>query len=183
MNKILIPLLAALTFFSACNNNASSTTNANSNGNGPSADGLTFTNLIDIDARAGKDVPVRWSSAIKPLGNDEYNLFFKAEIKPEWCVYSQFLDGMDGPAPTTITFESQNVNESDKPTESGTSREEGVDKIFNVNIIKFHNDMLITRKVKVTDKSKPVEGYLSYMTCDNTRCLPPTDVSFSIEVK
>ncbi|MEZ4987128.1 MAG: cytochrome c biogenesis protein CcdA [Saprospiraceae bacterium] len=39
--------------------------------------------------------------------------------------------------------------------------------------------MVFTQKVKVTDFSQPIKGYLEFMTCDDEKCLPPTEVDFS----
>ena len=52
----------------------------------------------------------------------------------------------------------------------------------NVNVVKFLDKeaFIIKQKVEVVDASKPVSGYLTFMTCDNNRCLPPEDVDFSL---
>ena len=43
---------------------------------------------------------------------------------------------------------------------------------------KYGKDYVIKQKVKITDPSKPLTGYLTFMTCDDTRCLNPTDIDF-----
>jgi len=35
-------------------------------------------------------------------------------------------------------------------------------------------------RISIKDASKPVIGYLTYMTCDNKQCLPPQDVEFNL---
>ncbi|MBK8701637.1 MAG: thioredoxin family protein [Saprospiraceae bacterium] len=49
-------------------------------------------------------------------------------------------------------------------------------------VVKFLDKapFIIKQKVKVTDSTKPVVGYLTFMTCDNNKCLPPEDVEFSL---
>ncbi|HRD09183.1 MAG TPA: cytochrome c biogenesis protein CcdA, partial [Saprospiraceae bacterium] len=69
-----------------------------------------------------------------------------------------------------------------KSTEKGYKKE-GPDPLFdNVNVVKFLDKeaFIIKQKVEVVDASKPVSGYLTFMTCDNNRCLPPEDVDFSL---
>ena len=127
--------------------------------------------------------PVKWSFDASALGNDEYELRFKADIEKDWTVYSQHSND-EGPVPTYVEFEELNgaslVGES---IEKG-HKKEGYDKLFEVNVIKFVDDepYTIVQKVKATDLSKPITGYLTYMTCDQTRCLPPKDVDFSFDL-
>jgi len=54
----------------------------------------------------------------------------------------------------------------------------------NVNVIKYLDDeaFTITQKVKANKNSK-LKGYLSYMTCDATQCLPPQDIDFEVDCK
>lgn len=127
--------------------------------------------------------PVKWEFASESLGNNEYNLIFTAKIDDGWTVYSQFTED-DGPVPTELIFENLNGAELlGKATEQG-HKKEGMDKLFEVNVIKFldDEDFVITQKVKASDNSKPISGYLTFMTCDNSRCLPPEDIDFSFDI-
>lgn len=127
--------------------------------------------------------PVTWKHYSEDLGNGEFNLVFKAEMEDGWTVYSQYTDD-SGPIPTEITYEkSENLEFLGKSAESG-HKKEGLDKIFDVNVIKFLHDQpyTITQKVKLNESSGYASGYLTYMTCDDERCLPPTDVEFTFEL-
>lgn len=129
-----------------------------------------------------QDNPVNYSWEAKPLGNNEYEIIFKAKIKDGWYTYSQFLESMDGPIPTSVNFESNNEEKVGKPTEK-TSKADykvaGFDEMFDMNITKYKHDLTITQKIKAKDPKKAVSGYLEFMTCDNTRCMPPASVEFS----
>ena len=122
--------------------------------------------------------PVHWNFEVKSLGGNEYNLVFHAKIDKNWAVYSQHIEG-DGPVPTSFTFEDgSHFTKVGKVTESG-HKKSGFDKIFAMEITKFVEDGIFTQKVKVNDFTKPITGYLTFMTCDDKTCLPPTDVDFS----
>ena len=124
--------------------------------------------------------PVKWSWKAEKINDTEYNLVFHAKIDKTWSVYSQFI-GEDGPVPTSFTFtEGPNFKLIGKANES-KNVETKFDKVFEMTIKKFHDYADFTQKVKILDKSKPIEGYVTYMTCDDTRCLPPTDVDFKFE--
>jgi thiol:disulfide interchange protein DsbD len=49
-----------------------------------------------------------------------------------------------------------------------------------MNVTKFETYYTIEQKIKITDPSKPITGYLNYMTCNDERCLPPVDVDFEL---
>lgn len=124
--------------------------------------------------------PVKWSWKAEKLNDTEYNLIFHAKIDKTWAVYSQFI-GEDGPVPTSFTFtEGKHFKLIGKANES-KNVETKFDKVFEMTIKKFHNYADFTQKVKILDKSKPIVGFVTYMTCDDTRCLPPTDVDFSFD--
>jgi len=122
--------------------------------------------------------PVHWNFEVKSLGGNEYNLIFHAKIDKNWAVYSQNIEG-DGPVPTSFEFEDgAHFTKVGKVTESG-HKKSGFDKVFGINISKFVEDGIFTQKVKINDFTKPITGYLTFMTCDDKTCLPPTDVDFS----
>ncbi len=126
--------------------------------------------------------PVKWEIKTEKINDNTYNLVFKANISKGWTVYSQYTSD-EGPVPTAITYEEKSgVKLLGKSTEKGYKKE-GPDPLFdNVNVVKFLDKeaFIIKQKVEVVDASKPVSGYLTFMTCDNNRCLPPEDVDFSL---
>ena len=128
--------------------------------------------------------PVKWTYTSEQVSANEHNLIFTAKMEKGWTVYSQFTSD-DGPVPTSITYESIDGAELVGDASEKGKRKEGMDKLFEVNVIKFlaDEDFVITQKVKVNDYGKPITGYLEFMTCDDKRCLPPTDVEFSFNLK
>ena len=49
--------------------------------------------------------PVHWEFKAINTGKNTYDLVLSADTDDDWCVYSQFLEGDDGPIPTTFTFD------------------------------------------------------------------------------
>lgn len=126
--------------------------------------------------------PVKWDYSIEQISQDEFDIIFKAEIEDGWTVYSMYIED-GGPVPTSIWYETEGVVENAGDAIEKGHRKEGMDPIFEMNVIKFldDEDYELRQRVKVIDPSKKLVGYLTYMTCDNERCLPPTDVDFEID--
>lgn len=126
--------------------------------------------------------PVKWDYSIEQISQDEFDIIFKAEIEDGWTVYSMYIED-GGPVPTSIWYETEGVVENVGDAIEKGHRKEGMDPIFEMNVIKFldDEDYELRQRVKVIDPSKKLVGYLTYMTCDNERCLPPTDVDFEID--
>jgi thiol:disulfide interchange protein DsbD len=127
--------------------------------------------------------PVKWDYYAEKISDDSYYLVFKATMDDGWTVYSQFTSD-DGPVPTEVVYEeSSGMEMIDEPIEEG-HRKEGFDKLFETNVIKFLDDepFIIKQKVKLVEGSASTSGYLTYMTCDDNKCLPPTDVEFTFNL-
>ncbi len=128
--------------------------------------------------------PVTWESEYKEIGNDEYELIFTATMEDGWNVYSQITEDDDKirPVPTKIYYDSIQGAELIGESEEFGHRKEGRDPNFEgVNVIKYLSDepFVIKQKVKVNDKSKPIIGAVEFMTCDDSKCLPPSFVDFA----
>ncbi len=127
--------------------------------------------------------PVSWTWKAKHIKGNNFEIVFKAKISTGWYTYSQFLKE-GGPIPTTINFESNNETKDGKAAETtskGANKVAGFDKMFEMQVIKYKKDLTIVQKITVKDLNKAVSGYLTYMTCDDTQCRPPTDVEFSFQ--
>jgi thiol:disulfide interchange protein DsbD len=124
--------------------------------------------------------PVKWSFSQEKIGDTEYVLIFTANLEDNWNTYSQFTED-NGPIPTAITYlKKAGVTLVGKGIETG-DKKEGLDPLFDANVIKFtyKKPYVIRQKIKVNDATKSLSGYLTFMTCNDETCLPPTDVDFS----
>ncbi|MNY07973.1 disulfide bond corrector protein DsbC [compost metagenome] len=57
------------------------------------------------------------------------------------------------------------------------------EKSFDMNVSYFEKSVIFQQKVKLTGATATVKGTLEYMVCDDSQCLPPETVEFSIPVK
>lgn len=124
--------------------------------------------------------PVSWSFSSESLGNNEYNVIFKAVIDKGWHIYSQFGEG---DAPVTAFYIDSLLN-----CEKIGEAQEGepivhFDKNFNQDLKYFEDEAVFMQKVKVfDDRGAVVKGELEYMACCDGKCLAPEYVPFDINV-
>ena len=126
--------------------------------------------------------PVKWSTSVNKTSETEYELIATATIEGDWHLYSQSVPE-NGPIPTTFTFES-NANYLKK---GNTKEEEGHtidDEIFDMRVKYFGKKANFKQRIKLKTKDKfQVKATVEYMVCDDTKCLPPTEVDLLFEVK
>lgn len=115
--------------------------------------------------------PAKWTFSQKNLGNDEYELVFKAELDPGWTVYSMYTPE-GGPMATTVT-----LNQAGKGIELLGKAEENephkkYDDLFGVDVWYFSGEFVIRQKVKVTDAAiASVKGTVEYQVCQEGQCV------------
>ena len=126
--------------------------------------------------------PVTWSFSNKQVSDTEYNLVFTANIEDSWHLYSQFI-GDGGPVATSFKFTPSkdyelvgNVTESPKPKEV-------YEKVFEMKVVFFEKKAVFTQKIKLKTPVARVKGAVRFMVCDDSQCLPPSDVDFSFDLK
>ena len=124
---------------------------------------------------------VTWSYAAKRTSKTEAIVYLKATIDAGWHVYSQTVkDG--GPIKTTFTFAKSPayalVGKTIEP-KAITKYED----TFQMNVSYFEKSVVFSQKVKLNAAKAIVKGTVEFMTCDDTQCLPPEEVSFNIPVK
>ena len=122
--------------------------------------------------------PVKWSFSSEKINDTEFDLVFKATIDLHWHLYSQDIP-MSPPA-TTFSF----TNNPDFTLVGSVTEEslliEEYDPNFEMILKYFAGEAVFKQRVKINSGgAATVSGYLNYMCCDDTKCLPPEDVEFS----
>jgi len=120
--------------------------------------------------------PVKWEITTQKVSDSEIAITYKATIDEHWHLYSQDIE-MAPPA-TTFEFEKNDGYELVGEIMESKSIEE-YDKNFGMKLKYFADEAVFTAKIKLLTKDKVVvKGYVNFMTCDDTRCLPPSDEEF-----
>ncbi len=141
---------------------------------------FSIVSLFLAFSLAAQPAPVEWTFEATRVQGQEYELVFTAIVEDGWYIYSQHLDE-GGPIPTSFTFqESAHYTLLGQAEEEGPHRQEGMDELFGMNVVKYGERVVFKQRIRVSDASRPVEGQLEFMTCDDNRCLPPRTVNFRI---
>jgi DsbC/DsbD-like thiol-disulfide interchange protein len=130
-------------------------------------------------AYAQIETPVRWSYAAKKLNGKEAVVYLKATIQPGWHIYSLNV-GDGGPIKTSFEFTPSKlyapVGKTTEPTPVSK-----FEKAFNMNVTYFEKEVVFSQKISLKSASATsVTGKLTFMTCNDKKCLPPDDVDFTI---
>lgn len=128
--------------------------------------------------------PVDWEVSKANLETPgEYVIIFKATIDEGWKIYANDIaDG--GPVRTDILVdEKDGVQPLDGVEQLGRVKGPKFDEFFDMDLKWYEKRAVFRQKIMVTADEATVSGYLEYMTCDATQCLPPTEVPFSFTLK
>ena len=132
--------------------------------------------------------PVNWDFSKKQISENTYELTFVADIDEGWAIYSNdiYNNGVDCdveicPIPVSFEFnESKGLfNFMGEVIEEDTNKKVSQDPIFLMEVTKFEKQAVFRQTIEIISKDFKLTGYLTFMTCDDTKCLPPTDVEFS----
>lgn len=126
---------------------------------------------------------VKWTATSKKIGKNTYQLTFTADINPGWYVYSQYLESEDGPIATAVVFEETTDQwELPSPAKESGNVIKGYDELFGMNITKYKKQLVIRQVILVQPDQKIIKGYITFMSCNDEQCLPPTDVPFEVRL-
>ena len=126
--------------------------------------------------------PVKWQFYTEKISDSEVNLVFKATIDDGWHIY-----GMDipegGPISTSFNFDTTETYPFMGKVTSDMKPVTEYDKAFAMNIEIYTKQVIFRQKIrKAADKDITVKGYVEFMSCNNQRCLAPTDEDFEFNV-
>lgn len=119
--------------------------------------------------------PVKWKFDQRKVGDNVYELVMKATIEQGWHLYSQNIPD-DGPVPTSFMFDENDQVEFIGKVAEPKAHEE-YDANFDMTLRYFGDEAEFVQKVKIKGATT-ITGYLEFMCCDDSKCLPPETIDF-----
>ncbi len=121
---------------------------------------------------------IQWSFDYAPY---PASIQVQAKIESDWHLYALDLNPSIGPVPTQIVLEKNKAVQVFKDFEASTKAKQSFDPNFGAEVTYFENTFEASNRIKVK-KPTTVKGELTYMLCDDKRCLPPQTIPFEIKV-
>ncbi|MDM8001289.1 MAG: cytochrome c biogenesis protein CcdA, partial [Bacteroidota bacterium] len=145
---------------------------------------LTVAALLLIFTRfAGAQVlePVTWSFRSEKTAENSYDIVMTAAIEDKWHLYAMDLPE-GGPIATSFTFETPAGYSLEGKPIAVNAPEVKFDNSFGMEIGMHSGTAEFRQKIAVKELPVTVSGFVTFMSCDDTQCLPPRDVEFSVVI-
>ena len=138
--------------------------------------------IFAITVNAQIQDPVKWTYSAKKISADTYELHMTATVSGKWHIYSQDIPA-GGAVPTSFTFDKNPLVKTDGKVAEIGKLEKVFDKNFNMNLKFYSNKVDFVQKVKLKTAINTVaKGKITFMVCNDEKCLPPKDVAFAIKI-
>lgn len=139
--------------------------------------------LFPILVNAQLFSPAKWSSSVKEVGQNEFEIEITGKIDKGWHLYSvKHPDGGIG-IPASATFKSPADAKLVGGVREVGNRIDKYSKIFEQDEKYFENQVKFVQKVKVSgDKPVNVSYTIEFQMCDAERCLPPDETSGTVKL-
>lgn len=138
--------------------------------------------FLTFNAVAQVYTPVKWKFTHKLVGDDQAQLSFTATIDEHWHVYSTQIEDGIGPVPTMFDFQKvEGAKLVGNIAEPKPHKE--YDPNFEMELLWFEKQVTFTQMVKLTGPKSTISGELTYMTCDDSKCLPPDYLEFKFDIE
>lgn len=126
--------------------------------------------------------PVKWETSVVKISETDYDLVATATIDAGWHLYSQTVPE-NGPIPTSFKFTPNKAYQKRGNTKEETGHTVQ-DKVFDMEIKYFDNKASFKQRVRLKGKTPlKVEGIVEFMVCNDSSCLPPTEIDLSFNIK
>ncbi len=132
-------------------------------------------------AVAQSNKQVKWSYTAKKISENVYEIHMTATINGNWHMYSQ--DGGEGPFSTAFTFtKNPLINLDGKVKEVGKVKKT-YEEAFKSDVRYYEKSVNFVQTIKLRGNVKTnVTGKVEFMVCNDSQCLPPSEVEFSLSI-
>lgn len=131
--------------------------------------------------RAQIENPVKWTYLAKKIKGDMYELHMTATLNGKWHIYSQ--DAGDGPQATEFAFSKNPLIKTEGSVKEVGKLEKEYDPNFRSTLRFYSGKVDFVQKVKLKAAVSTIaKGTITYMVCNDQKCLPPRDIPFTVKI-
>jgi len=145
---------------------------------------LTFSALLLISmavVNAQVLEPVSWTFRSEKTAEKSYDIVMTAAIDDTWHLYAMDLPE-GGPVATSFTLEPSEAYTLEGKPLAINEPEVKFDNSFGMDIGMHSGTTEFRQKITVKELPVTVTGFVTFMSCDDSQCLPPRDVEFSVVI-
>jgi thiol:disulfide interchange protein DsbD len=121
--------------------------------------------------------PVKWEKSISKIDETTYEVRFTAKIDEGWHLYGLNIPE-DGPIATSFNYSELIGVETEGDISSSVKPQIKFDKTFEMDLELYDGSVSFTQYFKVTRENPSITGFIEFMACDDSRCLPPSEIDF-----
>ena len=125
--------------------------------------------------------PVAWSFKSEKIAEKSYDIVMTATIDDTWHLYAMDLPE-GGPVATSFTFETPEGYTLEGKPVAVNKPEVKFDNSFGMDIGMHSGTVEFRQKISVNKLPVTVSGFVTFMSCDDTQCLAPRDLEFSVNI-
>lgn len=128
--------------------------------------------------------PVKWQISSEKVSEGIYDIICKATIDENWHLYDTDLPS-GGPLSTSFNMdedESSDIELVNKFKAKSQPETEHSDA-FGMDLKYFKNSVTFVQRVKVTQSTGKLVGYIEFMACTGGTCIPPAEAEFDLTLK
>jgi len=131
---------------------------------------------------AQSDKEVKWTFTVKKIADKTYEVRMTAHINGDWHLYAQNA-GVEGPIPTTFTFTKNPLLSLDGGVKEVGNMIKKSEEVWGGVVNYYEKTVDFVQVVKVKGKAKTsLTGKVEFMVCNDEKCLPPSEVPFTINL-
>jgi len=124
--------------------------------------------------------PIVWDFSVKQCGENSYQVKSVATISDPWAIYSHYLPKDADPIPSNIAFTTVGVLKKKPLKEKG--HKITFDKLYGEGITKYKKKLTFLQEITIDKPISKIEGYIVYMVCNESQCMPPKQVAFILDL-
>lgn len=144
---------------------------------------LSFSLVLAVlAAMAQSNKEVKWAFSAKKIADKTYEVHLTASINGDWHLYAQNV-GVDGPVPTTFTFTKNPLLAFDGKVKELGKVIRKKEEVWGGVVNYYENTVDFVQVIKIKGSAKTsLAGKVEFMVCNDSKCLPPAEIPFSINV-
>ena len=125
---------------------------------------------------------VKWVFSSKKIADKTYEVHMTATINGNFHMYAQNV-GVEGPLPTAFVFTKNPLLQLDGKVKEVGKLVKKHETTWGGDVNYYEKTVNFVQTVKVKGSAKTnLAGRVEFMVCDDSRCLPPGEVEFSVNI-